>query len=159
MKYCNKCGYKLVSNSKFCSKCGNKIENFNEEDINSSTLKERDTGAIYKTEESNNNQFSDKAGNYKKQDNSNKINNSEAPNEPIIGIFISFFRYFIGIVCLLSGIFNFSLAYILAGISLLPITYKFVAKRLELGDSGKKVLKVIAVILPIILLITPVPAN
>ena len=157
MKYCNKCGFKLDENAKFCSKCGNNVGDIAVSD-----------GSFFKEEKK---QIQSPPKDYVMDQWSTKKDNSfdstrtqnrlytlddDSPSKPMKWIVLSVFRYIFGIIFIIMGFTESSIIPILGGISLFPFLYRFIESKLNLQDNGKKYLRVVSIILPILLLLTPI---
>lgn len=161
MKYCNKCGYQLSADSKFCSKCGRRIEddileaNKNIEGNQPEEIQKHignyNGNRQINNRDDSNNQYYDS---YESNSNANVRKRKSIP-----GIILSFTRYLIGIPMILLGIIQLDLIFVIAGISLLPIIYRLIESGLNLGQNGRNILRIIAIVLPAILLLSPAPER
>ena len=161
MKYCNKCGFKLGVDAKFCSKCGNKIE-LNDYDADITGISESLNLAATISEDERKKQESTKHMDSKYKGLDRKSNYERLmldPDKKSNSSTMSTIRYLIGIFLVIIGVIQTSIVIFLAGISLFPIIYEFVDSHLRIQDYGKMILKVIAVLLPVLLLVTLIPGK
>ena len=160
MKYCKKCGYQVDSSYKFCSKCGNTIED-DDRDKTSSNVDGnlRDELHHLFEDHDNNRQVSNQnnAGYQYTESTSSRSSSSLKKKKSFFGTIFSIIRYFFGISMILFGITDPSLILVIAGISLLPITYRLIESGFNLGQKGKSFLRIVSILLPIFLLLSPTP--